>query len=253
LIASAAADYGASVVRRRAAKTLFTVPYLRADGAVTSFRIIAEATGARVSAREEKPSAFPAFCPERHVNAGGTFCMNWEKGDPIKVVDDASAARWWSTLLGYLRLQERAQRLGRWPKGQEWAHGDAAVHQRAAETAAAVLNPGLLAAVRAGELSVCRKRRTGGTFLKLLRGDATLFSVWEREGRVATLRQRCICTGSGLPFASCGNHAEVAAELAFAIRAWAAQEARFWADLGSQECCGWSAGCPLRQPALKAA
>jgi hypothetical protein len=149
-----------------------------------------------------------------------------------------------------LLLQERAKKLRQWPDGRAWAHGAAAVHQQRAERCAAALGPRFEGALASGRLLVTRSKRRqdrkGGSraFLRIWDADRRLYSVWEHERRVATVRQRCVCGQSGLPLCSCRDHAWQAAELVFALNDWQEEEARFWSK-AKGSCCGTMSRCPL--------
>lgn len=68
----------------------------------------------------------PAYCPERHVNPDGSFCLGLSAGD-IESADEAT--KWWEQLQEFLRCQAIARSRGKWPPGRELAHGDAALYQ----------------------------------------------------------------------------------------------------------------------------
>ena len=135
LIEAQAPAYEASVLRRSGDQILVELRLRRADGRIVPYRLQIDARTVAVMAKEEMPDRLPAFCLERHINPDGNFCMNWQGADPLYVTDVPAAQRWWDTLLGYLRLQERAAKLGRWPNREAWAHGDAAEHQHTAYAA----------------------------------------------------------------------------------------------------------------------
>lgn len=222
----------------------------RASGKVVHYRLRIEASGPEPKVREEAPERLPAFCPNRHVNVGGYFCLSFSAADPLPVRDVSSAMAWWARLLKFLNLQESASTLRRWPTTREWAHGDAAKHQCRAELCAVVLGPRFAEALNQRRLSA---KPTGNNFVRLHDGKTRLYSVWSEARRVATLRQACPC-GSGQPIITCGDHAERAAELPFALLAWRKAEQEFWDSARGQTCCGTLRDCPLRQStALSAA
>jgi hypothetical protein len=230
-----------AVVARTATTLTFDFALMRADGGVSPYRLVIKARGTLVEVQEAAPLRLPAACPDRHINFGGGFCMNWQDGEPLLVADSASAELWWDTLQQYLRKQEVAERLRRWPDRGQWAHGEAARHQRQAEHAAAALGADYLEDLRSGRLSVGAERRG---FLTLLRGGRRAYAVWRQARRVATLRQACFC-GSGRTLRDC--HRIEAAELVFALIAWPREEARFWASMKDQPCCGTLEECELKK------
>lgn len=76
----------------------------------------------------------PAFCPERHINSDGTFCLGLERA---AILDEEGARAFWQTLRTFLLSQQYAEKHGRWPPGRGLSHGDAAYDQLSAEKAAA--------------------------------------------------------------------------------------------------------------------
>lgn len=225
--------------------TLFVFVRLqRPSGRVVPYRLRIDADSPEPKVREETPERLPAFCPNRHINIGGYFCLSFASEDPLPVWDADSAEAWWAHLLKFLNLQETASALRRWPTTREWAHGDAAPHQCRAELCAAALGPQFTEALDRRRLTA---KRSGGAFIQVRDGKTRLYSVWSKEHRVATLRQACPC-GSGLPIVACGDHAMRAAELPFALLAWTKAEREFWAYARTQTCCGTLRDCPLREP-----
>lgn len=86
----------------------------------------------------------PSNCMQRHMNTDGSFCIGL--GAPWLVVDQASAERWWSQLLGYLRCQDIADITRNWPPNRGLSHGEAGDIQLKAEVLAEKL--GLLVQYR---------------------------------------------------------------------------------------------------------
>ena len=247
LIAGLAHDYEAHVLQQHRGILLVALPLRLSDGRVVNYLLSIDARSPGVSVHEQAPVHLPAFCPDRHINRGGVFCMNWQAADPLFVTDQESAIRWWSTLLEYLRLQERARSRKRWPGRVEWAHGDAAFYQRIAETCSLALGPTISAALTARRLEVVRPKGQS-TFLRLENAGVRLYSVWREGRRVVTLRQACFC-GSGRPLIGCSDHAEKAVQLVFALEFWESTEREFWENAGDTPCCQTLTACPLRRPA----
>ena len=251
LVEQQALNFESSIRRRSGDVLLADVLLRRADGRIVEYDLTIDASATEVKARETIPTRLPASCPERHINPNSTFCTNWQEADPVRVTCSASARRWWSVLLGFLRLQERVPGLSRWPGRRTWAHGSAARHQQEAERCAAALGPEFEEALNSQQLTVRRRSRrvdrngNKTAFLRLRDGDRRLYSVWERERRVATLKQRCVCGRSRLPLKACGDHASVAAKLVLALRDWEIEEAKFWERYKQQKCCGSIENCPL--------
>lgn len=83
------------------------------------------------SVEEEKiGTQLPSFCPERHINGDGTFCL----GLPAPSVRDVlDAEQWWNQLGQFLRCQTVAARTKIWPPAYALDHGDAGSHHKLAE------------------------------------------------------------------------------------------------------------------------
>ena len=165
-IAEAATDYGATaLLTGNALKLRVSVPL--ADGRTFDHRLEVVAGRSALKVRELEPRKLPAFCPERHINHDGSFCLNWQDGDPLPVTSAASAGCWWTALVQFLMLQPRAANRRRWPARRGWAHGDAAIHQNEAEHAAQRLGARFVRALSGRELKVVK----AGSFLQLRQGD----------------------------------------------------------------------------------
>ena len=245
LIAGLAQDYEAHLLQQHRGILLVALPLRLSDGRIVNYVLSIDGRSPSVVVHEQSPTRLPAFCPDRHINRGGVFCMNWQAADPLFVTDRESAIRWWSTLLEYLRLQERARQRKQWPGRVEWAHGDAAVYQRIAETCALALGPTISTALTARRLKVVRPKGQS-SFLRLEDAGARLYSVWREARRVVTLRQACFC-GSGRPLTGCSDHAEKAVQLVFALKFWESTEREFWESAGNTPCCQTLTVCPLRR------
>jgi hypothetical protein len=232
------------VLQRHGGDLQVAVGLRRPDGRIIRYALAVDARTREPKVREKAPENLPAFCPDRHINRDGSFCMNWQSADPIYVTDETSAREWWSRLLKYLRLQEAAKQLRRWPSKLAWAHGAAADAQRRAEVCSIALGPAFQDALAAKRLRVTR-RSGQPKFVRLEDDGRRLYSVWIHAKRVATRRQRCLC-GSGRPLCSCADHADRAAELVTVLEAWAAGERAFWRQFDGRACCGTLSSCPLR-------
>ena len=249
-IADLAPDFEAEVTARDGNLVRVVVALRRADGAVARYRLTIDASKPILSVRETKPEQLPAFCPERHINHDGGFCITWQPGAPLQVTTPEEAGAWWATLLGFLWLQQRAARLRRWPGDLAWAHGDAARAQRDAELAASALGARYVRALARRRLSVTKKNV--GHFLELRDNGRWLYAVWEGARRVATLGQPCLCGNKRVQLRACGNHAQAAADLVFALERWRTEEEDFWREQRGKPCCGTMDDCPLARQAKAA-
>jgi hypothetical protein len=218
-----------------ASELALSIDVVSADGGKTPFELVVSVKKGALSFKERKPSELPAYCPNRHINGDGTFCLAapWSRNEllsnPLAVLQK------------FLRLQLIAEREGKWPSKFEWAHGDAALHQMTAEEAAARLSQEWYNLLIGGKL----KLRKHGNFLSVLGGQNRL-AMWRKENRVSTLRQRCFCGQSKYTVVDCGSHANDAVELVRSLAQVEKAEARFWNSMKGHACCGTMKSCPLR-------
>lgn len=63
---------------------------------------------------------YPSYCPERHINEGGPFCLGL---DEPEIQKGADAVGWWSRLHHFLVLQAMAEQTGAWPSVHAYSHG----------------------------------------------------------------------------------------------------------------------------------
>lgn len=249
LIQQAAPAFGASCVKIAGSSGVLNLPILLVDGRILQYRLLVQEDDSQVSVREESPNQLPAFCPERHINYDGTFCLYYPAANQLNVIDSASAVGWLETVYKYLKLQERARTQRKWPNTDAWAHGGAAHHQLRALRAASTLGDNIAAAVANGQVSLTRRRSKGRPMLEIWIENAHVYSVWENHKRVINQTKRCFCKSSGLrrrkKLRRCSDHAIQASELALAIRDWEDEEKRYWDSMGGLKCCGTCDSCPL--------
>lgn len=251
IIASCAADFGAVEIARTRFELKVRLPVPLADGRSHAYRLVIAVFGGVATAREEKPLLLPEFCPERHINRDGSFCLFWRAVDDI-VIDNVPAARiWWETLIRFLQQQVRAARLRQWPDANGRAHGEkAAMHQLHAERAAGRLGAPFPEDLADGRLTVeVSNSSAHGPAVRLLRNGRRLYSVWRRDRRVVNQRRPCLCPKGArlrpVVLKSCGDHGAAAADLALELQLMAEQERRFWKGFDGAQCCGTMDGCPL--------
>uniref|UniRef100_UPI003C2CFE3B E2 domain-associated cysteine-rich protein n=1 Tax=Altererythrobacter segetis TaxID=1104773 RepID=UPI003C2CFE3B len=245
------ADFGALEIRRGFEELQISLPVPHSDGRKPVYGLTISFAGASASARETTPSLLPAFCPERHINRDGSFCLYWRYVDDI-VIDGPEAARaWWETLLRFLQLQTRAARRRHWPDGFGRAHGAAAAtHQLRAELAAERLGDRFSAYLADRRLTVLVKGDgPEGPAVRVLQDGRRLYAVWMRKRRVVNLRRPCLCPAGArrrpTVLRACGDHADAAATLALELHGVVEEEKLFWKAASGTPCCGTMDGCPL--------
>lgn len=251
LLVSVASEFPVSHLDRVADRVTFQLAIAMASGEVVPFKIAASPGPAQhVIAREIEPKRLPAFCPERHINSDGSFCINWIQGDPRPVVDTESARAWWASLEDYLRLQVAASKLRRWP-GPAWAHGHAAEYQRSAEAHARTLGEPLLSQVTHGSLTTRLDYRRGHNRIELRANGEVLNRINLPFRKLTNLQMPCPCpegTKTKRPIGQCGQHAEVLAALIESLHRRKKAEDKYIADLRKKHirCCGTLDRCPLK-------
>ncbi len=251
LLAACLPALGATELGRGPGQELIiALPVTLSDGRRPVYQIHVSVTGTSASAKEVTPTLLPAFCPERHINADGSFCLYWRAVDDIVVDDPDAALAWWETLVRFLQLQARAARRRRWPEGQGRAHGAAALHQYRAEKAAERLGDPIATDMQEGRLSfVVRGSGAEGPGIRVMRDGDRVYAVWLRSRRVVNQRRPCLCSEGSRPrpqtLRSCSDHAEAAATLALELHSMAEQERRFWDVFAGYKCCGTMDDCPL--------
>lgn len=255
LILALAGDFNSAGVLTSETTAELSINLQRVDGRCSNYSIGVWCEGGKLRAKEFGSNLLPSFCPERHINPGGSFCLYWEGSQQLDVVDEASAKVWMETLIQFLRLQERAAQIRRWPTRKAWAHGDAAKPQLQAMEAAASLGESFLAKLESGCLSITARARTGrnpDSTLEVMQDGVHLFSIWKSRRMLINRRRKCFCgtSGSRRPkrIGRCKNHAEAAEILALALLAWETADEQFWKSLRGSQCCGTCDGCPLAKP-----
>jgi hypothetical protein len=160
--------------------------------------------------RESEPRWLPEFCPGRHVNADGSFCLERR---PIPAPTTPEAARlWWRLIFGYLELQIETDLLGDWDARHEWPHGDAAHLLAQAEDMEAGL-------------------------------PASVIAIARQAGVPVAPTAECPC-GEGRRANRC--HLKIINEIRALRNAADARERDFWSAVGTVDCCGTLKVCPLR-------
>lgn len=184
------------------------------DGEWSRYHVeVRESEGQRLVVRESEPRHLPVFCPERHINSDGTFCLGWEPIGPRLPATPEEARSWWAALRGYLRLQDAARTTRTWPADCAWPHGDAARFEWTLEKLLATLPASIKSALYTGPL---------------------------RRSR----RDPCPC-GSGRRLKECSSHeTDIGAVLWLSAERNRA-EAAYWRSVSGMKCCGTMDGCKL--------
>lgn len=95
---------------------------------VARLRLFLNGDGVGVTERAEH-RRFPAYCPERHIVSGSSFCL----GLNVRPIENSlDAGEWWSDLHHFLVLQVIAEQTGRWPVTHALSHGKGAAEDEIA-------------------------------------------------------------------------------------------------------------------------
>jgi hypothetical protein len=207
----------------------------RRSGAFTRvFELTVVETAGEIAVSERPVGKMlPAFCPDRHINPGGTFCLGLRAGEGIS---NRTAPAWWVKLHAFILWQETAAETGLWPSEAQLSHGDGGEAELAAEIAADQL--GLLPAYREAVAfgtgliasGVAKINKSTG----LLRNgrSACICGRSDRHRRVL-LRRECHRSGLGCP---------IVLEHRRRIKV-----DEYWRELHGQACCGTMHECPLKK------
>lgn len=206
-------------------------------------------TGDTVAVRElPVGTKLPSFCPDRHINHDGSFCLGWGDDNPSTIIGVEAARRWWSAVSRYLAHQVIATKRGVLPGHEHGrAHGDAAKDQAIAEEAAEQLGSAFAVHAQAGHFKVRSDNRPGHRRLELWLADKRLARVSTRTEQLVSEHTVCPC-GSGAQAAGCGEHAKNLATFMLALHRWKKADRDFMrkAASGGIECCGTLTSCGLR-------
>lgn len=221
---------------------------LYADQYSQKFSLTIFQSNSDIRVRETFPDHLPSFCPERHINNNGTFCLGWSGAEDMSVYDETTARAWWARLFEFLRLQRRASNKRSWP-GKSWAHGDAAKHQHNVEKNAEILgkrfSDGL--AENRFKVDLVTIESAKRSAFRLYLDGILLYTVWSDSQKVANTRQPCVCdTGTHRKaMKSCRNHASVAANFAVSLWLMHFSEQEFWSSYRDSKCCRSMDNCQL--------
>jgi hypothetical protein len=249
LLSQIAPDFGGICVQVCDQVGSLSLPIRLVDGRTIPYSLELQDYDGVVSVREEVAKHLPEFCPERHINYNGTFCLSYSPVQSLKIEDEVTARVWMETVYKFLKLQERVRLQRKWPNDKAWAHGGAAHHQLRAQTAASVLGHKIINALSSQKLSVRRRYSKGRAVLELIHRGDCLYRVWEVTKKVVNQRKRCFCGRSGLrrpnALRKCADHGERAAELVLALHEWGLEEKQYWESMRGKDCCKTCDACPL--------
>lgn len=251
LLQSVAPDYGATLhAVPEGAQAVITV--VRPGGANHTFHLALSFDADQVSVRElPGHTVLPAFCPDRHINGDGSFCLGWGRDNPRTITDETTARRWWAAVYQFLTRQAGASARGVFPGTEHGrAHGDAAVRQAKAEQAAARLSTAFAECVAAGKFVVRQDPRPGQHRLELCCGTERIARVSTRSK--ALVGGRTICPCGATPerdISDCDDHAQALATFILEHHACKVADKKYLdaCAAAGHVCCDTLQACGLRQ------
>ena len=128
----------AEINEQKSAKLVFTVSPPSRSGVpgTCAYDLVVTANKDGIRVSELVPGTWlPAFCIERHINPGSTFCLYLNSEQDIQSLGQAQ--HWWNGLQAYLQHQQYAEKFCRWPIEAQMSHGPAAEIQLKMEEVAA--------------------------------------------------------------------------------------------------------------------
>tara|TARA_R110002072_G_scaffold1084_13_gene8980 strand:+ start:2665 stop:3462 length:798 start_codon:yes stop_codon:yes gene_type:complete len=225
-------------ISREGGQLQFGAQLTRAGGILTrkyNLRVFLRTDRVFVTEGQSKKT-LPSFCPNRHINPDGCFCVGYNAGQ--KIQSEETGHLWWTQLGVFLQLQETAEETRRWPHYAFMSHGNEAA-QKQLEAEAAAEELGMVP-----EYQQAMRHDTGPlmVFLKL---------VQVKVGRIVNGRAACICgrtTRKGMLLQRRNCYAMGLSCLPVLEAQRRVNEIKFWRSImhGDQECCGTMDNCPLK-------
>jgi hypothetical protein len=176
----------------------------------------------------------PTFCPQRHMNEDGTFCLGLNAGQVL--AEQGRADSWWLKLHVFLTCQETAFETRTWPPTIEISHGQAGETEIQAENLAEQLDM-----LEEYQTAV---RENRGPIADAVR------RIKKSTGRLINGRAACVCnrrykTGEPKLRRQCWKSNDLCLPILEARRR--REEENYWSSLKeNQACCGTMDDCPLK-------
>ena len=233
--------------KKDSASTLcFTLTVPMSSGKRKAFELTAIQSNSELLIRESG-GRFPNFCPNRHINMGGFFCLGFE-------IDGLPVHDWVSYVKDYLKAQEYVNKYRKWPSlVKEWSHGEAARYQKLVENA--------LRKLRSNNINIdfkkieLREVRPTTCFPNQphyhLYYDSKLVATG-LDNKILNKRAACICTtdGSGKrrhkTIGNCKHQcANILYQIPFNEKRRVLEERKFWKACEAVDCCMTMDDCKL--------
>lgn len=197
---------------------------------------------------KESGGCLPNFCPNRHINMGGYFCLGLK-------VDSLEISDWISDVKKYLRAQEYVSKHKRWPKNvEEWSHGNAAYYQQLVENGLLKLRGNNFnidfKKIELRELSPAKCYPNQPHYH--LYYDSKLVATGV-DSKILNKRAACICTTDGSAkhkhktIGACKNEcSKTLYQIPFNEKKRILEDNKFWEYFKNQKCCMTMDTCRLK-------
>jgi hypothetical protein len=231
LLINVAPDW-ADVSRIHADKMNFDAIAERTSGSLTRlYELTAVYKNSQVWVGERTTKLLPSFCPDRHINEDGSFCLGLRAGEGIL---ESNSIVWWEKLKLFLLCQETAQETGQWPPDAQLSHGDAGEIEELAEKVARSIG-------KLNEYRNAVRFNMGPIAEGLIRINRSTRQL--RNGRSVCVCGRTDIKGSPILRRDC-HKMGCPIEFEFARRLATDQ---FWESMKGKPCCGSMLSCPLKR------
>lgn len=227
---------------------LFNIRVIDLTGNFENFKLEASPDDKVLQIREVN-KRFPRFCPNRHINAGGYFCLGLEQDLKLMTI-----AVFYQCIKEFLKIQLQVEKLKQWPYDQpEWSHGDAAVYQKIVEDKLKTINLKQLG-FRVSDLTLVAKNNKThrySPYFHIYHLNQLIFTVLNNKPH--NKRQSCICSPHGRhkhkTLGQCDKQcAKVIYDIIINEQARIEAENNFWKTMKSCkiQCCGSMDKCELK-------
>lgn len=193
---------------------------------------------------QERTNILPKFCPNRHINADGSFCLG--------ILDHWDVEEWIETLKEFLQAQLFCNDHKKWSKNyKQWSHGDAAKYQLYVEELLKTINlKDLGLNLNSLHLLSVENRLFKENYFHIYHKNKLIFMGTEKK--IHCKRQSCICTPYGrrkhVTLGRCSKRcAEIILKILINENLRKSEELVFWNKIkGSKlKCCGTMETCEL--------
>ena len=141
---------------------------------------------------KEISGVLPSFCPNRHINSDGSFCLGIQTD-----TEKLSIKEWMENLQEFLQAQIFASKNRKWPiTCQQWSHGNAAFYQSKVEKLLLEIDLNILG-LEFNKLRLVEKKNDlfKEPYFHIYHGDKLLITGTEKK--VHNKRLSCICVKYG--------------------------------------------------------